>query len=51
MPLLARRDCDQTNLYRWPDGRKETRDFPATQTGAKRFRRRSGPGSWIAACR
>ena len=31
MPLLARRDYHQTNLYRWPDGRKESRDFPATQ--------------------
>ena len=29
------RDYHQTNLYRWADGRKETRDFPATVEGNK----------------
>ena len=29
------RDYHQTNLYRWADGRKENRDFPATIEGSR----------------
>jgi hypothetical protein len=29
------RDYHQTNLYRWSDGRKETREFPARITGER----------------
>ena len=29
------RDYHQTNLYRWADGRKQNRDFPATIEGSR----------------
>ena len=33
--IIDDRDYHQTNLYRWADGRKETRDFPAEIQGPR----------------
>lgn len=33
--ILDDRDYHQTNVYRWADGRKETRDFPAAIEGER----------------
>jgi len=33
--IIEDRDYHQTNLYRWADGRKETRDFPARVDGRR----------------
>lgn len=46
--IIDDRDYHQTNLYRWSDGSKETRDFPAEVVGS-RLEFHSNIEGWAAA--